>query len=545
MRKSFKYLALSIFVLLLFNRCAQIANLTGGPKDVSPPKLIEAQPALNSTLFSSDLIVLSFDEFVQLKDLSNQLIVSPRIKSNVEISAEGKKIEIKLKKEELKPNTTYRIFIGKAIADMTESNSIENFEYVFSTGEKLDTLELSGTISDAFNNMPLGGMIIGLYSAEQTNDSVAYKEKADYFARSADNGQFLIKNLPAKNFKVFGISDINKNGKYDGESEKLAFLSNTVRLKSDTGIQLKLFQEEASKVFVKKIIVPANGLFQIILNKPSLASLETLYPLEKQMVSVASEGKKTDTLWVYYKNNPDTLKMILSVKSSNLIDTLDLVASKKKVNRQKIKNYHLNTSNDKLPLDGKLKLIFPGWMDTTRFDSSRLRLTIKSDSSMANQALRGRWTSITTFELDNKLKEGQEYSLKIDTAAFTDINQLFNDSMIFHFAVHSKSDFGKVRIKLKANKKQAYLIQLLNEQNVVAKEQFIEFSLSSSNAADIDFTDVLPGSYQVKIIFDTNANHKWDSGDMILKKLPEEVIINSKQLKVLADWEIEEEISIR
>jgi uncharacterized protein (DUF2141 family) len=544
MRNTSAYLLLFVGTLLLFNRCAQIGALSGGSKDITPPKLVESVPALNSTRFNSDVILLKFDEFVQLKDLSSQLIVTPQLKTNIDLKAEGKNIEISLKKEELKSYTTYRIFIGKAIADMTESNSIENFEYVFSTGDKLDTLQLKGNVSEAFTNKPSGLVSIGLYSTGKKGDSIPYLEKPDYYTRSNESGDFLIKNLPARKFLVYGIADENKNGKYDGEKEKIAFLNSPLDLSSDTTIKLKLFQEEAGKVFIKKVLAPFTGLFQIILNKPSFVSLTALDTSDRTNISETSSDKLKDTIALYYKNISDTLGVILSLDRSANNDTLYLITPKKKSAPKKIENLSLNTSSDKLALESNLKITFPVWMDTTRVDFTKLKFTSAVDSSIATTAVHGRWRNITTFEFDTKLKEGVEYKLKIDTSAFFDINHFSNDSINFKFKVFSKNDFGKVRLNVKVNKKEAYIIQLINDQNFVSKEEFIRFSLSSSNAVSIDFTNVTPGNYFVKIIIDLNNNHNWDRGDILMKKLPEEVIINSKQIKVLSDWEIEEEISI-
>lgn len=544
MRKKNTYLVICIAVLGIFNRCAQVGSLSGGEKDTIPPKLLEAIPALNSTRFNSDLITLRFDEYVQLKDLSNQLIVTPQLKTNIELTAIGKKIEISLKKEELKPNTTYRFFIGKAIADMTESNSIENFEYVFTTGDKLDTLKLSGNVSEAFTNIASGEVKVGLYFNAKNRDSIPFLEKPDYFARTNENGDFLLKYLPAEKFMVYGITDANKNGKYDGEIEKIAFLPSELNLKKDTSVKLKLFQEEASKVFIKKTNSPVLGLFQILLNKPYYTSVTALNQSDKTNISETFVGKLKDTISIYYKNIPDTLKLVLDYNNSKAADTLLLAIPKKKTKTKNQLKFKLNTKSDKLDLDVKMKLTFPVWMDTTYFDSSKIKLESKEDSSVAMAVTKGKWLDITTIELDTKLKEGASYTLKVDTNAFFDINRLSNDSVRVNFAVHSKSDFGKVRLNLKVNKKESYIIQLINDQSMVSKETFIQFSLSSSNAVIVDFTDVLPGTYSVKVIFDSNNNHKWDRGDLELKKLPEEVLINSKQIKVLSDWEIEEEIII-
>lgn len=154
MLKHFLRIVFVLTTIFLLQQCAQVGTLTGGKRDTTPPKLQEAIPANQSTNFNSEKITLKFDEFVQLKDLNNQLIVTPKLKTQPEVEASGKTIHIYIKKEELLPNTTYRLFFGKAIADMHEGNSMENFDYVFSTGTTVDTTKIKGTITEAFNNKP-------------------------------------------------------------------------------------------------------------------------------------------------------------------------------------------------------------------------------------------------------------------------------------------------------------------------------------------------------------------------------------------------------
>ena len=531
-------------LILLFTRCAQIVPLSGGTPDTTPPKLVQALPAVNSTHFSAELIVLRFDEFVEVKDLSNQLIVTPRLKTQPDINANGKNIEIKFKKEELMPNTTYRLYFGKAIVDMHAFNPLAGFEYVFSTGSFIDSLEVKGNISDAFNNRPLPDITIGTYFMNEATDSLPYKKQPDYITKSTESGSFLFKNLPYRTFLVYAFPDKNKNGLYDGDAEKIAFLDSALSLSSDTSIKLKLFQEESSKSFIKRTANPYLGFTQILLNKKAKVELRALRPADQPNIVEMFAGKEKDTVSLFYRNITDTLGLVLHNLGSGKKDTLRIVVPRSSA-KKRLKSYTLNTIGNKLPLYDKLKLTFLTWMDTTRFDLSKIIFTSKEDSGVAAMPVKGRWTSITAFEIDHPFKEGVSYTMKIDTNAFFDLKQFTNDSIKVQFTPQSKIEFGKLTLKLLFNKKQAYLVQLIDEQDKVVKELPLYFSLSSSNATTIEFTDVPPGNYFAKIIFDDNKNKKWDSGNLILKRQPEKVIINSKQLKILSDWEIEEEILIK
>lgn len=531
-------------LILLIARCAQVVPLGGGRKDEVPPKMLEVVPASNTTNFNSAIITFRFNEFVQVKDLTNQLIVNPRIKTSPDISADGKNILVKLKKEELQPNTTYRIYFGKAIADMNESNSIPDFEYVFSTGNSLDTLKIKGDVTDAFNNKPVSDILIGVYNSEKANDSLPYKTEPDYIARSNENGAFSITNLPNKSFLLYAFSDKNKNSLYDGDAERIAFLGSELKLISDTNLHLKLFQEEASKSFIKKTLNPYYGFAQIILNKKAKVALNALKLLDEGNISETNVGEGKDTVSVYYKNAIDTFGLILKNLSINKTDTLKLNLPRLSTKR-KLKTYTVNTIGNKLALYDKLRFTFTTWMDTTKSDLSKIKFSSKEDSLIGNVPVKGRWRSITEYEIDHKLKEGVAYTLKLDTSAFFDIKQIPNDSNEINFITQSKIEFGKLTLKVHFDHKQHYVVQLINEQEKVIREQAVALSPSDSNAVSLEFIDVVPGVYTTKIIFDDSKNKKWDSGNILRKQQPEKVIINSKQLKILSDWEIEEEILIK
>ncbi len=530
---------------LAFVRCAQIGVLTGGKRDQAPPRLIEAIPANRNSNFSSERIVLKFDEFVKLNDLNNQLIVSPKLKTTPDIEANGKTITIALKKAELSPNTTYRIYMGQAVADMHEGNAIKNFEYVFSTGPYIDSLQVKGTVTDAFNNQPVNNAVIGLYLNQVNGDSLPLKLVPDYLAKSDESGMFNFTNLPSRTFKAYAFNDKNKNNLYDSEVEKIGFLDPDLDLRSDSSVIFKIFQEESSKGFIKKTLLPYYGLIQLVLNKKSKIEIQPLNPRVKDNLFETSPGYEKDTVSIYYKNVTDTLKLIFRDLSKQKGDTLTVQLPRKPPVGRKIKSILLNSAGNNLSLGSQPILSFLTWMDIQTTDPLKINLTSRDDSSSALKPVKGRWLDITHYELTNTLKEGLTYNLEIDTNAFFDVYGTTNDSINLSFKTQSHLEFGKATLKLLLNKKQAYVIQMIADNDRVVRESFVDLPLSSSNAVSIDFTDIAPGTYRVRIIFDNNGNKKWDTGNFILKRQAERVIIHSKPIKVLSDWEIEEEITIK
>src|ERR1043166_7750915 len=264
----------SIGIWTLFHHCAQIAPLTGGKKDTTPPKLIQAIPQDKSTGFLGGEISLLFDENIQLKDLTGQLIVSPKIKNMPTIEAGGKKILISMKGDELQTNTTYRLYFGNAIADLNESNALKDFSYVFSTGDHIDSLHIRGSVREVNTGKPSGATTVGLYKVP-CEDSVVFKTIPDYMTKSNDNGEFSIAYLPVAEFRVFAFQDKNKNILYDGESEKVAFRTDPLNLTKDTNVTLRLFAELPVKNFLKRSRTPYYGLAQLIYNKRSVYNVTT------------------------------------------------------------------------------------------------------------------------------------------------------------------------------------------------------------------------------------------------------------------------------
>ena len=542
-RLSVQILSGALLVLLL-THCAQIGTLGGGPRDLEPPKLLEAIPKNKSVDINTNSILLRFDEFVQMKN-PDQLVITPRLKTAPEVVAEGKTILIRFKQEELMPSTTYRFLFGACIADMHETNLIKDFEFVFSTGPQIDTLKLSGEIQDASSNQPLGSVMVGLYDANLRSDSMPYKYTPEYITKTGADGKFLLSYLPHRPFEIFAISDNNKNNLYDGDAEKVAFYGPTMNLISDTAIKLCMFQEEAPKTYIKKVSSPYFGFGQIVLNKKARIKLDALNAAQNRLLMELNKDVEKDTIRFFYKGLNDSIALKVKIAGNSKTDTLKMVLPRNNAKR-KIKSSGTNATLGILELNQKLQINFPVWMDTAATARLKgIRLKSKDDTLIGKQNITGKWVSVSAFEISNSLKEGDTYILQLDTAVFKDMSGLPNDSDLFTVKCRSKVEFGKATVKLKLNKKQSYVVQLLNEQQKVTQQRFLSFTLSSSNAVTLDFADVLPGNYTLKVIYDNNENKKWDGGDLSFKKLPEQVFISQKLLKVLADWEIEEEILVK
>ena len=220
-----KEYAMSLLLALALVACASIGTPDGGPYDEEPPVLLKATPVLNATGVSVAKITLEFDENVTLENAFENVVVSPPQLQMPEIKYSGKKIMVELF-DTLKPNTTYSVDFGNAIVDNNERNPYENFAYVFSTGDAVDTLAVSGVVLNAADLEPIKGMIVGLHSC--LDDSAFTKLPFERVSRTDSRGRFTIKGIAPGKYRVYALSDANQNYLFDQKSEAVAWLPTVI-----------------------------------------------------------------------------------------------------------------------------------------------------------------------------------------------------------------------------------------------------------------------------------------------------------------------------
>lgn len=225
--------------------CAQIGAPTGGVKDTIAPRLIRANPGERTTSFTGNKITLTFNEYVEIQDIQNNVLVSPLTKNNPQIDYKLTTVTVKFK-DSLQSNTTYSINFGNAIKDINEGNPFSNFTYVFSTGKTIDSLTLQGKIIMAETGK--SDSTIGILLYRNTNDSAVKKSRPDYFARPKGDGSFMFSNLPAGDFNLFALKDGDGSKTYNSKKEIFGFTDNVVSVTtSTTPVILYAYAEEKEK----------------------------------------------------------------------------------------------------------------------------------------------------------------------------------------------------------------------------------------------------------------------------------------------------------
>ncbi len=212
-------------MLLLMAACASMGTPDGGPYDETPPVLLTSTPQVNALNVKNNKIVLEFDEFIKLQNAYEKIVVSPPQLQQPEIKVSGKRIIAELF-DTLKPSTTYTIDFNDAIVDNNEGNPLESFSFVFSTGDKVDTLGLSGTVLDASNLEPVKGILVGLHSDH--SDSAFTKKPFDRISRTDSRGQFSMRGVAPGKYRIYALADANGNYRFDQKSEKIAYFDSLI-----------------------------------------------------------------------------------------------------------------------------------------------------------------------------------------------------------------------------------------------------------------------------------------------------------------------------
>lgn len=517
---------ISSSLVVLFSGCAQQVPLGGGDKDVLPPMIDTAIPPMGSVNFEAEKIEIEFDEYVVLKDLNNQLLVSPGMKYPPVVTVKGKKVIINIE-DTLLENTTYNINCGNAIVDFRESNEFKNFSYIFSTGSFIDTLQFTGEIKDAFELSPQKEVYVFLY--EKDEDSIPYKELPRYISRTDDKGHFRITNIKEGTYKLFTLKDLNRNYLFDLPNEAIAFSDSLIKI--DTNIQfvsLTQFTEEYGDQYIKETKV-SYGKVLLVFNKPlqgvSFIASDVSFKRPWFIQEVLTQ-KDSVYLWLPNLQN-DTLEMDVVVSDTNsVIDTFALRYKDVKL-KDSILDIQFGTSREldyfnafHLQFEHPLKQLDTSFILLMNEDSVPVSWEYTQDAVQRNIEIKREWG------------QNMEYRLEILPGAFTDIFGLTNDSVSKVFKSTSLEAYGTLLLSLKGLEDSAYVVEFYK-----GKELLKEVLLFGDTT--LKFELLKPNDYHVKLFFDGNRNGIWDTGKYIEGIQAEKRIFYKGDIKIRANWDSE------
>lgn len=530
---SWSYCALlTAYCVLLFG-CAQIVTPDGGPKDATPPHVVNYSPDSAATNFQGRKIVITFDEYIQLNELNKQLIISPSVKRRPEISIRKKDLVIEFK-DSLEPNTTYSISFGKAIRDITESNALDNFRYVFSTGPYIDSLKLSGTIVNAQTLRGEKNVLVMLY--RDTKDSVVFKQKPYYYTRTDDGGNFMLTNLAAARYKVFALDDQGEDYLYNSSEERIAYSDSLVNLTQDMdSLRLMMFREKSPKQFLAKAEQPGPGRFRLVYNQP-VENFDVTFvdQLPASMIAYKefSPGKDSVNIWF---SSVDLDSVTFVTKSgATVLDTIPMRMQKvtKKPTRAGAQDQRalVFSSNGTGKLSPGYQLTLQASNPIVTIDTAKIVLRMGTDTIRKNIVHE---TNSRLIRFNIPFPEDSSFSLFIPPGAMKDAYGQKNDTIKQSFTVQPARMFGNLSVKLPNLEAGKYLVEIVDDKESVVRDTLI------NGPATIQFSGMNAGNYRVRLVRDVDGNGKFTPGNYLLKIQPEKVIYYALSVRVRAGWDMD------
>ena len=527
LKNNFKYILFLLTLSLL--SCAKRGNITGGAKDTIPPVLKMSFPKNFNTNFKGTDIKLTFDEYIKLKNLNKQLIISPPMKHEPLITPTNasKYLNIKIT-DTLQPNTTYSFNFGQSITDNNEGNVLNQFKYVFSTGSYIDSLSIGGTVKDSYNKDVESFVTVMLYDVnDKFNDSLVYKENPRYITNTLDSLKtFKLENLKAGKYFLVAMKDYNSNNKFNPNKDKIAFRKQFITIPNDTLFELKLFKEVLPFKAVRPFQASGNRLL-LPYEGNSNKSKITLKNKDEILPTIITKFPKKDSLQVWFQ----PLK----------VDSLSLAVSNDKYKGNfsfKIKTQKKDTLNIVEGQKGILNFSDPFSLESatplTHFDNSKIELVNKDSVSVAFTTQYDDFNQRLFF--DFKKEPSEKYTFTILPGALTDYLEQTNDTLIYTLNTKNLADYANLVVNLKNVKHFPVIVELLNTKGDIIASKYTE-----SNPK-IEFNLLEPNKYTLRAIYDDNKNKEWDTGNYLEKRQPEEIVYSSKEIDIHANWDMMDEV---
>lgn len=593
------FLPLYLFIFLLFMGCARMGNPDGGWYDDTPPRIIGSTPQDRSVNVTAKKVTIQFDEYIKIEDATNKVIVSPPQLEMPEIKAAGKKIVVELK-DSLIPNTTYTIDFSDAITDNNEGNPLGNYTFTFSTGEQIDTFEVSGTVLNAEDLEPIKGIMVGLY--DDLSDSVFKTKPLQRVSRTDSRGRFVIKGVAPGTYRAYALQDADGDYVFNQLSEMIAFSHQTFEPSSKPDIRQDTIWRDS--LHIDSIMrVPYTHYFPddlVLLAFPHVQTNRYLLKCDRSDPEkfrmcfsygnpelprirglnfnsddafVIEHNAKRDTITYWLRDttlvNQDTLHMeiqyLISDSTGALISQTDTIFATPKLSYER-RQKELQKEMEKWLKDQekkkkrgqrydsvyKVKPLALHWSNMSSMDPDQ-NVTLSFSTPLARldtsaihlySKVDSLWYR-TPFEFAPKDSLPRTYELRAEWRPMMEYS-LEVDSAAFEDIYGLVSDPVKQGIKIKSLDEYSTLFVHLSG---VADSSLVVQLLNQSGNVEkkvrpidgtAEFYYVMPGTYYLCAFNDTNGNGVWDTGDYDADRQPEEVWYYPEDIQCKAKWDVTE-----
>lgn len=561
-----KYLpAIPVLVVLLpmlfSHSCANTTQApSGGLKDTIPPVILKVSPgqgALNVPVHGAHFS-FTFDEYVKVKEVKN-IFLSPPLPKPAKYKMRGKTLNVYFEND-LDSNTTYTLSFTDAVTDNNEGNMFPGFTYVFSTGDHIDSLMITGIVQDCNTLMPVKGATVMLYT--DMADSAVFLKRPYAAVKTDDWGYFCIRNIKDTLYRLFAIKDENNDNRYNPENETVAFVDSLIRpvtvvndtlpevqaydmkdtlscLARKTEHELNLFKEKPTKQLIVKHVRVSDRSSYLTFMAPN-THIDTMWMKgipSNRLITQFNVQRDSLEVWVNDKRRmPDTLHLFVNYRKTDTTGRLSPFTEQVKLY---FEGENAGKSKNKQPVqkaDTTCQLNFTVQPETVEQYGFSLEFTYpiinESFDSVKFWSLNPKQQKIDckftveqdslnirhyTFKPEETLLQGYEYFMKLPHRGFRDINGFYNDSTEVKVMLPSDEKLSKLSLNL-VDVKDKYIIDLLDEKRTKVIRSFIVESDKT-----VEFPYLTNGRYSIRITQDVNRNSIVDTGSILEKRQPEKV----------------------
>lgn len=583
-RRSLHKSLCAILMCVLFVACANRGiGPQGGPKDSIPPVPLHAVPENGVLNFKGQDIEVTFDEYLQLDNIAQNMLMSPPQQTPPEVKVRGKRLLVHLV-DSLRDSTTYTIDFGNAVCDFREKNPLPGYSFAFSTGPYIDTLLVKGKVMYADNLNPAQGVFVGIHA--NLDDSAFTTIPFDRVARTDSMGVFTINNMREGKYCLYAVNDLSRDYRLTpGEAHAFAdslvmpFVRPHVHTDSlgkdsivgyefgPADLQLWLFKSQLQRLYLQKNTRDKQHIIQIFFSAQPDSAI-SIRPLPPSVLDSAandsawidpmpyihmSYSKQMDTVSLWLTDSiaiaQDTIVLETRYRRTDSLynlewatDTLRAIWRAPRLTEKAKQAQERHNRNRQLELKSNARKGFDTY-DTLRIQSPTPIAAINFDSIHLYERIDSVLQPVPfTIEQHDSLpmyirllahiNEGKQYELQLDSAAMHDIYGVTHKALKYTATVKTKEDYSTIRVILQPFVPNAR-VQLLNNRDEVVREQ-------PADSTGVFFAYLKPDKYYVRMYIDTDNNAQWTTGDWTTKRQPETVYYFPSSIQTKSNWDFEE-----
>ncbi len=524
---------------LSFTQCANMQKPTGGPKDSIPPKLLQVTPANLSKNFKEKTITMTFDEYIKTVNPGKEFSISPDVETQPIYKVKKKNFIIELP-DSLEANTTYTINFGKGLVDYNEGNPFINYNYVFATGDELDSLSIAGKVMNGYTkefDLEKDKEVIAIL-IPTSRDTIFGKRKASYYTTVDSSGNFKFNNLREDTYRVYALKDINNDKIYNGNDEWIGFLNDSLVLNANiSGLHLEYTKGKPQIFRNLEKKVEKDGAVLLTFNRPlEEPDLRIIDPQNLEANKLVKYSPTLDTAKMYLENLEfDSLKIEVA-EYNEPVDTI-LIRRARNIKVDRTIEPKLNIGNK---VDRIKHIELTSSYPIASVDKNKIQI-LEDSVSRRNFQLQQDSLNREMYHIRFNWKPKRNYELVLQEGAILGPFDETNKESKTQFTLNETENYGDIILTFTGlDSANNYIVELIDEK----KEKIFDVRTVGPDNK-LSYIKFPGGKYTLRIIEDANKNGKWDAGDVFTRRQAERIWYLDRTFTIRANWEQNETIDVK